>query len=1350
MLKVQNGFNDNNAQKHSIDNKNKPGLSFTGHKVIQNENGENIYRFYLPALKDGDKASVQIVLLIKDKKGNYKIIGEKGPDNKIKPLKEFEFKPGKNYVDRPFDVLGMDDDPSAAIGYRFVIDGKEYLDSTLLTHDRQWNIAIPPNRPILEESRSMYHIMPDLMISKETEKANPKIYDARRTHFNKFGGNIDGIIEKIDYIHKDVGARRILSTPIFGQDNLSSHGYWTTNPYQITDGLGDISKFNKLNVELFKRGMGWIADGAFVNEGLEGIHTEHIGKWGTQSPYINWLTTFSFPDKPFKFGILPKREDVYRDNLGIRLVNADYKLHVDENTGKEEWIENKRDKSKPTYVQVYDKRLAAPDQINNDGVIRNYDNKNPEDPNEINNYMDSVVPYRFKINPGEVKQKFKTWNEAKKLNGEDELKFSNFLTEWTNFGMAPSDSDGGTTLWVGNKDISKLRFMLTPQDKAKIRFNYGKDAEAKINKAEQSVNQVQDNIVQVGEFWTGSVAKTLYEHTAKQLAGAENPENYAEKIKEKVEKHELPAAALKVTEDHVDNLINGEDYELKTAPVMQNVTEGLMSYPFDAVEFNSGMSAIFGSPFLKKLAALEDQIGKSRYAIFAEENAKEKDKYKDSIPEEFRPVYQKMDNLISCQMTKTAVEILKEVEDTGKLKVKLFKEGTENLTEDGKELYSLVSNDVAKFIVTQGLLTEAGTHAPHLFENETLTPNYKNKENLEYDRKLIEKVSPQSLDINAVNPAQEGEILINRLKSGISMISNEDKQNFAEHLANRLEGLDGNTVKVAKLVVDKSEGGLEWRIDAAKDVCPVEEILEGKADFEANWDKGVKFWNKFTEGVRKYNPRAYEILEVTDEAKLVQASDYLNKYTNAHEASLKFIQGSGATTPTNYNYLYSEPQRLYGVFTEAAEQSYHDNVHWYLKGKMFEGWDAGKPNHTKGMLESGSLDTILNSHNSIGNHDKPRYAHLAGLDGKTFYNEGKEAAMKEALKDSFKTACNDNNVPDEVKPVINKTIDRLASGEYYFKNGNNIDEKQYNPDLFGARPYDVNIKDVIKESRLILEKENKTETDEYKFLTDETKVKSLQDVTLKYMLKPALKRYEAIMGLLVGMPGNPTVYAGDEVGETGWETPNKNTYVQNRNLIHYERISSIPEIRETKEKVQKLMNLRNDKRLSPLVNGTTVFVADNKANDARIAALYRYNDKKDMFVLYTNNWFDSNRDRCGESHGQALASIDRINVSQEYTLNKNPETTDNKAETIESIMKNIPAGTKYRNALENNPDVYYEIREEGSSKYLQKVEKGEDRHLDMKTPYLFLYREQPSFSGNSSRKNPHVSIANMKYNIPKQ
>ena len=190
MLKVQDSFNEKNLNNSNINNKAKSSVSFTGHKVIQNNNGENLYRFYLPALKDGDKASVQIVMLIKDDNGNYQILGNKNKTD----VKEFEFKSGENHIDRHFELHGLTDNPkelaNIALGYKFKINGKDYLDSTLLTSDRQWNIATPPSRPILEEARSMYHIMPDLMISKKTEKENPAIYDARRTHFNKLGGNI--------------------------------------------------------------------------------------------------------------------------------------------------------------------------------------------------------------------------------------------------------------------------------------------------------------------------------------------------------------------------------------------------------------------------------------------------------------------------------------------------------------------------------------------------------------------------------------------------------------------------------------------------------------------------------------------------------------------------------------------------------------------------------------------------------------------------------------------------------------------------------------------------------------------------------------------------------------------------------------------------------------------------------------------------------------------------------------------------------------------------------------------------------------------------------------------------------
>jgi len=1400
MLKVQNSFNEKNLNKHGINNKNKLNVSFSGHKVFQDDKGEYSYRFYLPPVKEGATVKLELAKFGKDKNGNY--------SKYLESLDYIQPEKKDNYFNCSFDDLNLQNkkdkklnekNKDFVIAYRFKINDQNYLDSTLLTSDMQWNIATPPSRPVLEEARSMYHIMPDLMLSKKTEKENPKIYDARRTHSNKMGGNIDGIVgtdadgnwdgSRLDYMDK-LGVKRILSTPIFGQDNISSHGYWTTNPYQITDSLGDISKFKKLNTELFKKGMGWIADGAFVNEGLEGIHLEHISKWGTQSPYIDWLNTFSFPDKPFKFGILPKKEDVNNENLGIRLINADYKLHVDEN-GKEKWIPNKRDDKKPSYVQIYDKRLASREQINgekevdSEGLIRNYHSKNSEDSNKINDYMDSVIPYKFKIKPDEVNQKFKNWEEAKKLTAEEkkeEPKFLNFLAEWTNFAAVSSDSDGGTTLWVGNKDISKLRFMITEEDKKAIKFNYGEKAEEKLKKVENSINQVQDNIVQVGEFWTNEVAKTLQTYTAKELAGATDAKSYAKKLNEKIKSGELPQAALKLIKKNKDgsvespviqNLLKGK-YNLKTAPAPQNITDGLMSYPLDAIEFNSGMSSILGSPYIKKLASEENQIGKSRYEIFEDQ---QKSGYKD-IPEEFRAVYQETDNLIAGEMKDAAVEILKEVDKKRAEGQKILTANNE-LTKDGKELYGLISNDMAKFIVTQGLLTEAAKQSPALFKEKKLAPK-ENTDSLEYDRELLAKVSPQSLGINAVNPKDEAEKVIAKQKSGIKAISESEIKTFAGQLATRLKGLDGNTVKVAKLVVDKAEGGLEWRIDAAKDVCPIEEMVEGKADFESNWDKGIKFWNKFTDGVRKYNPRAYEILEITDEKELTRVNktpEANKKYKNAHEAMLKFMQESGATTPTNYNFLYSWPHELYGSNTEKSA----DSAIWKITEKLLYGWDKNTADHCFGFLRSGSQDSVNQSHNSIGNHDKPRALHGFGLDMvvfhkktdelkgwycnssdnvtgkmKFFYTDkpedkpdfdsdnstvnGKALAMGIAMKESLENSQEFKKLNDLQRGDIYNALKKLTNGKYGAKG-------KFDPELFGVRPFDVNIKDVIEEAK-------KAPETSLALKENAQKLKTIETETLVNMLAPAMKKYRAAMGLLAGMPGNPTIFAGDELGETGFEYKFKNTFVQNRNLNHYNRVGSEPsenikEIENKKNEIAKLMKLRKDKAFSPLVDGSTVVLDTKKAN---IVGLYRYNDEKDMIILFTKEGFGMNRNQDGKP-----TSVTEIELSSELQLNKSAN--DCYANDESSIISNLQTtGVIYKNALEENDETTYKIIYESGKKLLKKYDKNDNAvDITMQGSDLFLYRttdfkgneNKPSFSGNSSKKNPHVTLKNMKFNIPR-
>lgn len=1370
-MKVQDGFNEIELKKTKIGEKAKKDVSFTGHKVVQDDNGNLAYRFYLPGgLKHGDNFEVQLVELKKDNNGNYE--ENKDSDLDIKTVKSVK---GDNYIQYSFSRLGVsENDHGIAIGYKFKLNGKEYLDSTLLTPDRKWNIATPPNRPLLEEARPMYHIMPDLMLTKEAEA---KVLDARRTHFNKFGGSIDGIIQKIDYIH-DLGAKRILGTPIFGQDNISSHGYWTTNPYQITGQLGDASKFKQLNTELFKRGMGWIADGAFVNEGLEGIHLAHVMKWGTKSPYLNWLECYNFNDRPFTLGVLPKKEEQQKF-VGIKLINAPYKIEPRYNSEREQVAEtvekNKNyDPKKPTYVQLYDSRLASDTQIKDDKVIRVYDNKNPKDPNQVNDYMDAVLPYCFEVTPKEVELNYQKYQDAKKQNSDN--KFANQLKDWTHFSLVTSDPAGGFTNWVGNRDIAKLRFMvdentLNPEKKTSMNI---------------AVNQVQDNIVQVGQFWTNEVAKTLQEHAAKQLKGANTPEEYAQKIKEAAGDQLPESAASKVKQNHIENLLVHKTYNLKSTPAPKNVTDGLMSYPLDAIEFNPSTCSVLGSPYLKKLASTESQIGKSRYEVY--EKQQESD-YKD-IPEDFRKQYKEMDNVIADNMTDAALEILKKVDESRKKrKEKNILDVNENLTDDGKELYGLIAGDVAKFVVTQGLLRQASSDSlnNHLFASEKISPDYGNKESLVYKPELLDKVSTQSLGIHAATPEIEAETMTNCLKSGISKITEDDKNAFAEHIDERLKGLDGNKVKVAKLLVDKTESGLEWRIDAAKDVCPVELINQGKVEFEPAWSKGIKFWEKFTSGVRQYNPRAYEILEVTNEGDMVKATPKNKriKYKDSHEAALKLIQGANATTPTNYSYLYDWPHKMYGAFTENGDTTWIGPI----TEKLLHGWCAGAADHSYGFLHSGSQDTINQSHNGVGNHDKPRTLHGFGLDMNIamdnygwdnslsrnakladIYGQNKEItrkinlfygiksdeavdlskintmalAMGIAIKDGLENSKTFNELQSEdAKNAIKQAVINLSKGKYTKEDGT---KGHFEAEFFGVRPYDYNIDSIYTEAK-------RASKDAFKDVSD-SKLKEIKKEALENMLKPAMAKYRAVVGLLTAMPGNPTIYAGDELGETGFETKSKNVYVQNRNIIHYDRAEEIEEVKKQKKEIAKLMNLRKDPVFSPLVNGSTSVL---QLTDWKVAGLYRYNDKTDMFILLNKEGFGPERNQTGL---KGELKVPYIDLSTEMKLNKE----GNNSEAQAGLLTNLPtyeeSGAEYKNALKPDDKTTFRIVKLDDSKKVLKQfnEHGKEMdNIEMTGSDLFLYRSK-DFKGNDVNPqihkapafagNPHVAIANAKFNIP--
>ncbi len=72
-------------------------------------------------------------------------------------------------------------------------------------------------------------------------------------------------------------------------------------------------------------------------------------------------------------------------------------------------------------------------------------------------------------------------------------------------------------------------------------------------------------------------------------------------------------------------------------------------------------------------------------------------------------------------------------------------------------------------------------------------------------------------------------------------------------------------------MVRKSGLGLAWRLDAAKDVIDMDAVRNGDLTFDQAWDQVIEFWSKFVQVVKKKNPNAYIVAEITDVEELMQA-----------------------------------------------------------------------------------------------------------------------------------------------------------------------------------------------------------------------------------------------------------------------------------------------------------------------------------------------------------------------------------------------------------------------------------------------------------------------------------------------
>ncbi len=1306
---------NNNCEPKISKTLNSPAVSFKGYKITQDNSGKKYYEFFLPT--NASDVQLQTMQLkydnlckryepIRSSWQNYPMEGNGF-------LKKFEI---------PCDKFENSTE-NTRLGYRFKVDGKYFLDNAPTINNRlddrwNYNVTFNPDVPMLQLPHQLYHLMPDNF--NPPVKPEKDGSDVRRTHFNKFDGNINSITEKLDYLKK-LGVRRVLSTPIFGDDRLSSNGYWTSNPYQITRTLGTIDDFKKLNVELYKRGMGLMADGAFVNEGWESIHMADFLKYGEKSYGQNFYNVFGLP---VQIGILPenKYSEAYK-NFRVKIINGPYRV-----SGSSLERNPDFDNRKPTYIQTYDDRFVDEDYRTNTEVLRSYPIKNLPDKNKVRTYKDSVPLLCLEVRDIEVENKFKEWKSRKSTPVQE------ILCSWENFVIAGSRDKKNLELWNQKVDLPKIKYF-TESTNSMSDDEYKKQLKASY--------QVQDYFSQVGRFWTDQIDKTLVEYTAKAISA--NPTGKSN-INDLARQGILPDALIKLTNNNevndtnLKNVQNGS-YQSNKDYLPKNLLDCIMSYPLDAIEFPRALCSILSSPYVKKLAVSEDTIGMSRYDFM---KSKEYDKQTDKV-------YKETDKIYKEKMLPLVTEIIKNSRSGSKL----LNSGGE-LTEEGKELFRLVSDDIVKYLVIKAIAN---------YQPKIATEN--NIQKFEWNLKELEDKAFENiyLNVNAANNSKTAaDYFVYSLNGGLSdkkRITPEDKKILSDYIDSRLTGLDAGTVRVARFLVNKSESGLDWRIDAAEYIG--KESIPGAGAFEERWEVLTKFWDRFNTLLRKFNPNAYTIAEVSTTTKYATDKGYSldlsfkgkkNITILPRKAQLNDISfGSSAKGMTmaeydsyiidkgkfngitEYTHMFAHPSRLVHGAAEDQNCGHYGDMDDALKKMLIKGWDS----NDRGYLFNGNSSY---THVSTGNPDKPRLLHGYSLNIAKFFNrddklaedkQGPAVAMRDAFLDSLdiiETAKSDKNsqkYKDKISgkgyeqselerfvkvPLDSAKIQRLKDAVH------NISEDKEYKDFFGIRPFNHNWEDIMARSGLNISKNSPDYA-------------SIENAVQLAFLKPAMNKYVSMLKIITCLPGSATIYGGDELGETGYDTVS-NDYLQNRNRLHWEWLdngnSSFKEfLNNYNNEIKKIYNLRNKPYLSPLVNGYTILLkmplksnpADDKGTD--LAAIYRYNDETDVVAVLNRGGFNNTR----EAFNFYPQDIDYIDLSY---------VPDSKCPR--GIPGGLKEGTVYKNANINDwedKNAEYKVVKENGKLVIKKVENGktEGTKIHIAGPVLLLYRAK-KFDGNEN------------------
>lgn len=152
------------------------------------------------------------------------------------------------------------------------------------------------NRADGVKTKRKYRLHESFSESPEVVSADGKYYAD-----DFFGGNFNGIREKLDYL-EELGVGIIYLSPIFKA--YSNHRYDTGDYLKVDELLGTEDDFKRLLDDAHEKGMKIILDGVFNHSGADSLYFNKFGTYDSlgayqskSSPYYDWYYFKKFPDE---------------------------------------------------------------------------------------------------------------------------------------------------------------------------------------------------------------------------------------------------------------------------------------------------------------------------------------------------------------------------------------------------------------------------------------------------------------------------------------------------------------------------------------------------------------------------------------------------------------------------------------------------------------------------------------------------------------------------------------------------------------------------------------------------------------------------------------------------------------------------------------------------------------------------------------------------------------------------------------------------------------------------------------------------------------------------------------------